>query len=129
LPQYRGFLSKDGVERVAIDYMEKRPWLFENDRYWDIWIDVYYPWAIVMTWRLCDTSAVDNPQRWNYALDEICPRTCNKYDVFYKIKTNDYNLVQRGNSWYRSELSLDYLPEEFTKNWNNRLVFAPFITV
>lgn len=129
LPIMRKFLSKYSVERVAIDYMEKREALFDNSRFWDIWIDVYYPWAIVMTWRLCDTSAVENPKRWFYAVDEVCPRSCFKYDVFYKIKTDNYKLIQRWNAWYRSELNLDYMSEEFTKNNKNRLVFAPFITV
>lgn len=129
LPIYRKFLEKNGVERVAIDYMEKREGLFDNSRYWDAGIDVYYPWALVMTGRLCDTSAIENPKRWMYAVDEVCPRTCNRYDIFYKVKTNDYSLVQRWNSWYRSELNLDYLSEDFIKNDKNRLVFAPFITV
>jgi hypothetical protein len=49
--------------------------------------------------------------------------------VSYKIKTVWYNLIQRWNAAYRSELNLDYLPEDFIKNQNNRIVFAPFITV
>ena len=64
-----------------------------------------------------------------YAIDEICPRTCDRYDVSYKIKTVWYNMIQRWNSGYRSELNLDFLKEDFTNNENNRLVFAPFITV
>jgi hypothetical protein len=94
-----------------------------------VWIDLYYPWALVFTGRLCDTSGIENPSRAYYATDDICPRTCNRYDVSYKIKTVWYNLIQRGNAAYRSELNLDYLPEEFHKNTNNRIVFAPFITV
>ena len=90
---------------------------------------MYYPWALVFSWRLCDTSAIENPSRWYYAVDDICPRTCNRYDVSYKIKTVWYNLIQRWNAWYRSELNLDYLKEDFTKNENNRIVFAPFISV
>ena len=64
-----------------------------------------------------------------YTTDEICPRTCDRYDVSYKIKTVWYNMIQRGNSWYRSELNLDFLKEDFAKSNDNRLVFAPFITV
>jgi hypothetical protein len=112
---------------VTLDFMEKRDDLYKN--YDNIWIDLYYPWALIFTWRLCDTSAIENPSRWMYTTDEICPRTCNKYDVHYKIKTVWYKMIQRWNSGYRSELNLDFLKEDFIKNKNNRLVFAPFITV
>lgn len=126
---YRIFLQKYNINRVALDFMEKREDLFNNSKYWEIWIDLYYPWALVFTWRLCDTSAIENPNRGNYAIDEICPRTCNKYDIFYKLKTTWYNLIQRWNAWYRSELNLDFLKEDFIKNENNRLIFSPFIPV
>ncbi len=126
LPLYRDFLEKYWVSQVAIDFMEKREELFKNN---EVWVDLYYPWSLVFTWRLCDTSAIENPARWYYATDDICPRTCNRYDVFYKIKTVWYNLVQRWNAWYRSQLNLDYLSDEFIKNDKNRLIFAPFITV
>lgn len=125
---YENFLKKYGIERVALDYMEKREWLYESN-YGSIWIDLYYPWALVFTGRLCDTSAIENPARWYYATDDICPRTCNRYDIHYKIKTVWYNLLQRWNAWYRSEVNLDYLSNEFIENENNRLVFAPFVSV
>jgi len=125
---YREFLSKNRVSRIAMDFMEKREKLFEDKNH-NIWIDLYYPWALVFTWRLCDTSSIENPARWYYATDDICPRTCNRYDIYYKIKTTNYKLIQRWNSWYRSEICLDYLPDSFIKNKNNRIVFAPFITV
>ncbi len=128
LPIYQNFLKKYSVERVAIDYMERREWLFES-KYNDILIDLYYPWALVFTWRLCDTSSVENPSRWYYAVDEICPRTCNRFDIFYKVKTVGYNLLQRWNAWYRSEINLDYLPIEFINNENNRLIYSPFVIV
>jgi len=38
-------------------------------------------------------------------------------------------MIQRGNAGYRSELSLDCLSEEFIKDQNNRLIYAPFISV
>lgn len=129
LPAFRGFLDKYGVSRVALDFMEKRKDLFDNSRFWDLGVDLYYPWAVVMTWRLCDTSAIENEKRGYYAVNEVCPRTCFKYDVFYKIKTDGYNLIQRWNAWFRSELNLDYISEDFTQNEKNRLIFAPFITV
>lgn len=135
---YKNFLHKYWVERVALDYMEKREDLYKNtysispkgeDKETSIWIDLYYPWALIFTWRLCDTSAIENPSRWMYTIDDVCPRTCDRYDVSYKIKTVWYNMIQRWNAWYRSELNLDFLWEEFIKNEVNRLVFAPFITV
>ena len=136
LDLYKNFLKKYEVERVALDYMEKREELFnphsvspKGREVAQIWIDLYYPWAIIFTGRLCDTSAIENPARWFYATDDICPRTCNRYDVFYKIKTTDYKMVQRWNAAYRSELNLDFLKEEFTNNKINRLIFSPFITV
>jgi len=129
LDVYRNFLNKYNISRVALDYMEKREDLFDNSRFWEIWIDLYYPWAIIFTWRLCDTSAVENPARWMYAIDEICPRTCNRYDISYKVKTVWYNMIQRWNAWYRSELNLDFLRDDFVKNQNNRFVFSPFISV
>jgi hypothetical protein len=127
LEEYKWFLDRYKIGRVALDFMEKRDDLYKNKS--EVWIDLYYPWALVFTWRLCDTSAIENPDRWNYATDDICPRTCNRYDIFYKLKTVWYNIIQRGNSAYRSELNLDYLPEEFIKNESNRFIFTPFITV
>ena len=126
---YRKFLEKYKIERITLDYMEKRWDLFDNDRFNNFSVDLYYPWALVFTWRLCDTSAIENPSKWFYATDEVCPRTCNRYDIFYKIKTVGYHMIQRWNSGYRSELNLDFLKEDFVKNEKNRLVFAPFITV
>lgn len=129
LEVYQNFLKSYGVSRITIDYMSQRKELYNNANYSNIWIDLYYPWALVFTWRLCDTSAIENPSRWYYATDDICPRTCNRYDINYKIKTNDYNLIQRWNAGYRSEVNLDNLNSEFSSNLNNRLIYSPFITV
>ncbi len=125
---FKNFLNKHSVERVALDYMEKREDLYKGNND-NIWIDLYYPWALIFTGRLCDTAAVEKPSKWMYATDEVCPRTCNRYDIFYKVKTVWYKMIQRWNSGYRSELNLDYLDEGFVKDNNNRIVFAPFITV
>lgn len=126
---YQWFLNKFNINRVAIDYMQNREELFKNMNIDDIAIDLYYPWALIFTWRLCDTSAIENERRWMYAIDDICPRTCDRYDISYKIKTVWYKMIQRWNAWYRSELNLDFLNDTFVKNKNNRLVFAPFVTV
>ena len=132
IEEYRDFLNKFWINRVTLDFMEKREDLYTSsiiDGENQIGIDLYYPWALIFTWRLCDTAAVKNPAKWYYATDDICSRVCNRYDIFYKIKTVWYKMIQRWNAWYRSELNLDYLSDNFIKNENNRLVFAPFITV
>jgi len=129
LPVFRNFLTKYNIDRVALDYMENREGLYDNSRFWEVWVDLYYPWALIFTWRLCDTAWIENPSKSFYATDDICSRTCNRYDVFYKIKTVWYKMIQRWNSGYRSELNLDFLSDDFIKNSNNRLVFSPFIAV
>lgn len=129
LEHYRDFLKKYGIERVTIDYMEKREALYDTSRYGDMGIDLYYPWALIFTGRLCDTSAIENPSRGFYATDDICPRTCNRYDIFYKVQTSYYHMIQRGNAGYRSETNLDYLKEDFIKSDHNRLVYSPFVAV
>jgi len=129
LPLYRNFLERYGIQRVALDFMERRGELYDSSRFGKIGIDLYYPWALIFTGRLCDTSAIENPARGYYATDDICPRTCARYDVGYKVKTVGYNMIQRGNAGYRSEVSLDCLSEEFVKNENHRLIYAPFISV
>lgn len=129
LEEYRDFLKRYSVDRVALDYMQEREELYDNSRFLGLGVDLYYPWALIFTWRLCDTSGIENPARSYYTVDDICPRTCNRYDIFYKVKTIWYKMIQRWNAWYRSELNLDFLKEEFIKNPNNRFVFAPFITV
>lgn len=126
---YQNFLQKHWVERIALDYMEKREDLYKKWQGQEIWMDLYYPWALIFTGRLCDTSAIENPSRWFYAIDDICPRTCNRYDIHYKVQTVGYHMIQRGNAWYRSEIHLDFLSDECIKHQNNRLIFAPFISV
>jgi hypothetical protein len=141
LDEYKNFLNKFWINRVTLDFMEKREGLYTSPPTpllpkfgtgrgeGSIWVDLYYPWALIFTWRLCDTAAIENHSKWYYATDDICPRTCNRYDIFYKIKTVWYKMIQRWNAWYRSELNLDFLLEDFIKNEDNRLIFAPFITV
>jgi len=148
LEEYKWFLSRYWVERVALDFMEKREdlysffadtsslklwstWATKDRQVQDhiVWIDLYYPWALIFTGRLCDTAWINNPTKWFYATDDVCGRACNKYDIFYKVKTVWYKMIQRWNAGFRSELNLDYLPDEFIKNDNNRMVFAPFIVV
>lgn len=129
LEEYRSFLERFSIKRVTLDYMQKREDLYDNSRFWETWVDLYYPWAIIFTWRLCDTSAIELPWKWMYATDDVCPRVCNKYDIFYKVRTTWYKMIQRWNASYRSELNLDFLKDDFVKNKNNRLVFSPFITV
>jgi hypothetical protein len=84
---YKSFLDRFNLDRVAIDYMQNREELFKSISSKEVGIDLYYPWALIFTGRLCDTSAIENPARGMYAVDDICPRTCDKYDVSYKVKT------------------------------------------
>lgn len=128
LKYYQNFCKKFGINNVWIDYQENRENLFNKDNYTNFNLDIYYPWAIVFTGRLCDTCGIKNPTKWMYATDDICPRICKEFDIFYNIKTVWYNLTQRWNAWYKSQTNLDYL--NLDKIWENyRLVFAPFITV
>ena len=129
LDLYKTFLNRYWIKNVALDYMQNRSELFKDISNNQVWIDLYYPWALIFTWRLCDTSAIENPSRWYYAIDEICPRTCNRYDVSYKIKTVWYKMLQRWNAWYRSELNLDFLDSNFVESKSNRLIFSPFVSV
>ena len=121
------FAEKKWIKRVGIDFMWKRRKLYQKD--YKLWIDLYYPWAIVWTGRLCDTSAINQPARGHFAIDDVCPRTCWKYDLFFKLKTVWYKLIQRWNSWFRSEIDIDNLSEQFLFNPKNRLIFAPFVAV
>ena len=124
---YIKFLDKNNIERVWTDFMASREKLYQKK--YEKWIDLYYPWALVFTGRLCDTSAIENPERWNYAVDEICPRTCWKYDEFYKLKTVGYDLIQRWNSGFRSEIDIERLDKDFIYNKQNRIIYAPFVSV
>ncbi len=129
LEKYRDFLKRFKIERVTIDYMQKREDLYDNSRFWWVWVDLYYPWAIIFTGRLCDTASIELVTKWMYATDDICPRVCNKYDIFYKVRTTDYKMIQRWNAGYRSELNLDFIKDDFLNNQDNRFIFSPFITV
>ena len=121
---FNNFLKRHKIERTTLDFLENRDTLYSNRDN----LDLYYPYALVFTGRLCDTSAIENPERWNYALNEVCNRTCHRYDLTYKIKTVWYNLLQKGNAWYRTETDLDKLDKTFLEKRNdNRLVFSPFI--
>jgi len=124
---YLKFLDKNNISRVWTDFMQNREKLYKIK--YEKWIDLYYPYALVFTWRLCDTSAIENPERWNYAVDEICPRTCWRYDIFYKIKTIGYDLIQRWNSWFRIEKDIERLDEKFIYEKKNRIIFSPFAPV
>jgi len=121
---FLNFLWKHNIDRATLDFMWNRDKLYRD---YEVWVDLMFPYSLVFTWRLCDTSAIEQPERWNYAIDEVCPRTCFRYDLFYKIKTVDYKLIQRWNAGFRIEIDIDKVDEDFFKNSNNRLIFSPFI--
>jgi len=118
------FLNKKWIQRAGIDYQQDYPSLYQVE---DIPIDVYYPYALVFVGRLCDTSALENIRRWYYAIDEVCPRTCQRYDLFvHDFDTVGYKILQRGNAQYKSQVLLN-LPQEALDRYENRLVYAPLI--
>lgn len=120
---YKKFLAKYNISRAWLDYLENRKSLYEQD--FDI--DVYYPYSIVFVGRLCDTSAVENIKRWYYPIDEVCPRTCMKYDLFIKnFETVWYKLLQRGNAKFKSGVELELSPET-VERYENRLVYTSLI--
>jgi hypothetical protein len=90
-------------------------------------LDIYYPYALIFVWRLCDTSAIENIKRWYYPTDEVCPRTCLKYDLFIKnFETVGYKIIQRWNAQYKTQVELN-LPENVTNTYETRLVYQPLI--
>lgn len=120
---YKKFLTKYNIERAGIDYIENRKWLYDVD----VNIDIYYPYGVVFVWRLCDTSAIDNIKRWYYPIDEVCPRTCMKYDLFIKnFETVWYKLLQRWNAQYKSATQLE-LEQSTIDKYDNRLVYTPLM--
>lgn len=125
---FQTFLDKFNIKNVWIDYLEKREELYNKANYSNKNLDIYYPWAVVFTGRLCDTCGIKNPLKWITATDSICPRWCKDYDIFFNIKTTGYYLTQRWNAGYRSQINLDYLNLSNTGE-DYRLVFAPFISV
>jgi hypothetical protein len=44
---YKNFLKKFNIDRVALDYMQKREELYDKKN--NIGIDLYYPWALIFT--------------------------------------------------------------------------------
>ncbi len=118
------FLDKKWIQRAGIDYQQDYPSLYQVD---DIPIDVYYPYALIFVGRLCDTSSLENVRRWYYAIDEICPRTCLKYDLnIQNFDTVGYKILQRGNAQFKSQISLN-IPQDALEKYENRLIYAPLI--
>lgn len=120
---FLNFLEKKSIKRAWLDYQIWYKQMFEVN----INIDIYYPYALIFVWRLCDTSAIENIRRWYYPIDEVCPRTCRKYDMFIKdFETVWYKLIQRWNAQYKSQIDLD-LNENTLNKYENRLIYTPLI--
>ncbi len=118
------FLNKKNIQRAGIDYQQDYPSLYQVQ---DIPIDIYYPYALIFVGRLCDTSALENVRRGYYAIDEICPRTCLKYDLnIQNFDTVGYKILQRWNSQYKSQINLNF-KEDTLQKYENRLIYAPLI--
>jgi len=117
------FFWKYWINRAWVDYQTAYPSIYETD----INIDIYYPYALIFVWRLCDTSAIENIKRWYYAIDEVCPRTCWKFDMFIKnFQTAWYKLLQRWNAQYKSQIELN-ISQQVVDKYENRLIYTPLI--
>lgn len=117
------FLERYWISRSWIDYQVWYKRLFDTE----FVLDIYYPYALIFIGRLCDTSAVEKIKRWYYPIDEICPRTCWKYDLSIKdFNTSGYKLIQRWNAQYKTQLELEFL-ESTVEKYENRLIYTPML--
>ena len=125
---FTNFFEKKWLYRYWIDYLKDSKELYKPISWKDeIKIDIYYPYANVFVWRLCDTSAIEDIKRWYYPIDKVCPRTCWKYDMFIKnMETVWYKLFQRWNAQYKSQVELE-LYEDTIEKYENRLIYTPLI--
>ncbi len=128
---YNRFFERYWVKRYGIDYQHIIDFGYIQEKWDEEWLDytmdIYYPYALIFVWRLCDTSAIENIRRWYYPIDEVCPRTCWKYDLFIKnFETVGYKLIQRWNAQYKSQIELD-LPQNVVDKYENRLVYQPLV--
>ncbi len=121
--------KKNNIARFWIDFQNIIDFshitdFFEKE---NLNLDIWYPYALVFVWRLCDTSAIENIKRWYFPTDEVCPRTCLKYDLFIKnFETVGYKIIQRWNAQYKTQLNLD-LPKQTLEKYNFRLIYQPLI--
>lgn len=117
------FFNKYNINRYWIDYLIDFNNLYQTEHI----IDIYYPYALVYVWRLCDTAAIDDVRRWYYPIDDICRRTCWKYDINIKdFETVWYKLVSRWNSSYKTQIELN-LDANVLDKYENRLIYSPLI--
>jgi len=122
---YTKFFEKYWIQRFWLDYQYVIN--FEDLAKIDYEVDIYYPYALIFVWRLCDTSAIENIRRWYYPIDEVCPRTCRKYDLVIKnFETVGYKILQRWNAQYKSQIELD-LPKDLVEKYEARLIYQPLI--
>lgn len=120
---YLKFLDNLNINRAGLDYMEKHEELYKPN----INIDVYYPYALIFVWRLCDTSAIENIKKWYYPTDSVCSRTCWKYDLFIKnLETVWYKIIQRWNSQFKTQIEL-WFDQDTISKYDNRLIYTPLI--
>ncbi len=120
---YIKFLNNLDINRAGLDFLE-----WYNDLYKpNIKIDIYYPYALIFVWRLCDTSAIENIKKWYYPTDAVCSRTCWKYDLSIKnIETVWYKIIQRWNAQFKTQINLWFDQKTIIK-YDNRLIYTPLI--
>ncbi len=140
--KFLAFFEKYGINRFGLDYLVNIDYkkivqqsqtignaITDNKEAENkgIELDIYYPYALIFVWRLCDTSAIENIRRGYYPVDEVCPRTCMKYDLFIKnFETVWYKLIQRWNAQYKTQINL-FLPQEVVEDYRHRLIYQPLI--
>ncbi len=129
------WVLEEGISRFSIDYQYIIDFEYIQD-YFDklskekeinLNLDIWYPYALIFVGRLCDTSAIENIRRWYFPIDEVCPRTCWRYDLFVKnFETVWYKIIQRWNAQYKSQIELN-LPKNVIDVYENRLIYQPLI--
>lgn len=117
------FLNRKLIDRAWIDYLQEFSTLYDTT----VNIDIYYPYALIFIGRLCDVSAVQNIKRGYYPIDEICPRTCWKYEInIQNFDTVWYKVIQKWNAGYKSQAELN-LPAQTIEKYGNRLIYTPLM--
>lgn len=121
-------LKKFRINRVEQYWMKEYINIFK----WvnDIAVDVYYPYILTTTWRVCHTSHLkDSYNRWYYAVDKVCSRTCQEYNMLLNnFDDHIYKLHQFWNAIYKiyNDMQLN-LPADFKNKSSNRLIYFPFL--
>jgi len=123
-------LKKYKINRVSQYWLKEYKEIFK----WINWLflDIYYPFILTTTWRLCHTSMLeDDYKRWYYATNKVCSRTCKKYNMLLNnFDDHLYKLHQMWNAIYKiyNDLTLEWtIPAETMSKNTNRLIYTPIL--